>query len=956
MSYHRRSLSLVIAALLLAGGTPLGRFNPLGAAVVLAQSEAEQAQITEAVYLNQQGYEQFRQGQPQEALATLQKAIAIFKATGAKAGEAQSLNHIANVYHYSLGQYPKALEFYQQALKLRQQIGDREGEWATLDDMGMAYGEQGQYTKALEFYQKALGIIRQLGDRNSEKLRLNEIASVYFRLGQYPQALEAYQQVLKLQREGRDREGEGTTLGNVGVVYVNLGQYAKALEAYRQALAIFDLLPAYQGAKATILNNMGGLFFSIGQYKEALDSTQQALAIFNKFSDRSDTATAFTELGLLYEIVGQYSQPLEFHQSGLAMRRDIGNALNQESITKVGQAATLNNIGRVYASVGKYDQALKLHQQALVIYQELSDRAGEATTQNNLGQVYDNQKQTEQALKFYQQALQLYKQVGDRTGEGVALSNLGHAYEQQGQNSQALKFYQQALTVHREVGDRVNEGVTLSSIGRILHRSGQQSEAEKTLRQAIAILESLRPGLTDAGKVSIFETQQKTYGTLQQTLIAQKQTNPALEIAERSRARAFVELLAQRLNTNSTTAPALNPPTLAQIKQIAKTQNSTLVEYAIVQDTAPSQAPQLFIWVIQPTGNMSFRQVELKGLPQPGINAADTASPLESLVTQARGAIGIKGRGLAFQEDTTTVARAIAKVNNQTNQPLQQLHQLLIQPIADLLPTDPNAHVTFLPQEALFLVPFPALQASNGRYLIEQHTVLTAPSIQALDLTHQQQQRLQQANRQRGNPTLIVGNPTMPKVSLPLGATAQPLPSLPGAEQEAKAIAALLKTQPLTGSQATKAAVLQQMSQTRLVHLATHGLLDDFKGLGVPGAIALAPSGRDNGLLTASEILDLKLNTDLVVLSACDTGRGRITGDGVVGLSRSLIAAGAPSVIVSLWQVPDAPTATLMTQFYQTLQQQPDKAQALRQAMLATMKQHPDPKDWAAFTLIGEAQ
>lgn len=956
MSHHCRSLSFVIAALLLAGSTPLDRFNPLGAGVVLAQSEAEQAQITEAVYLNQQGYDQFRQGQPQEALATFQKAIAIFRATGAKAGEAQSLNHIANVYHYSLGQYPKALEFYQQALKLRQQIGDREGEWATLDDMGAAYGEQGQYTKALEFYQKALGIIRQLGDRNSEKLRLNEIASVYFRLGQYPQALEAYQQVLKLQREGRDRAGEGTTLGNVGVVYVNLGQYAKALESYRQALAIFESLPAYQGARATILNNMGGLFFSIGQYKEALDSTQQALAIFNKFSDRPDAATAFTELGLLYEIVGQYSQPLELQQSGLAMRRDIGNALNQEAITKVGQAATLNNIGRVYVSVGKYDQALKLHQQALAIYQELGDRAGEATTQNNLGQVYDSQKQPDQALKFYQQALQLYQQVGDRTGEGVALSNLGHAYEQQGQNAQALKFYQQALAVHREVGDRVNEGVTLSSIGRILHRSGQQSEAEKTLRQAIAILESLRPGLTDAEKVSIFETQQKTYGTLQQTLIAQKQTNPALEIAERSRARAFVELLAQRLNANSTTAPALNPPTLTQIKQIAKTQNSTLVEYAIVQDTA--QGSQLLIWVIQPTGNISFRQVELKGLPQSGINSVDVASPLESLVTQARGAIGVQGRGLNFREDSPTLARAIAKVSNQTNQPLQQLHQLLIQPIADLLPTDPNAHIIFLPQESLFLVPFPALQASNGRYLIEQHTVLTAPSIQVLDLTHQQQQRLQKIDRKKADPpsSLIVGNPTMPKVSLPLGAPPQPLPSLPGAEQEAKTIAALLKTQALTGNQATKAAVVQQMTQARLVHLATHGLLDDFKGLGVPGAIALAPAAKDDGLLTASEILNLKLNTDLVVLSACDTGRGRITGDGVVGLSRSLIAAGAPSVIVSLWQVPDAPTATLMTQFYQTLQQQPDKAQALRQAMLATMKQHPDPKDWAAFTLIGEAE
>ena len=111
-----------------------------------------------------------------------------------------------------------------------------------------------------------------------------------------------------------------------------------------------------------------------------------------------------------------------------------------------------------------------------------------------------------------------------------------------------------------------------------------------------------------------------------------------------------------------------------------------------------------------------------------------------------------------------------------------------------------------------------------------------------------------------------------------------------------------------------------------------------------------------NGLLTAEEILDLKLNAELVVLSACDTGRGRITGDGVIGLSRALISAGVPSVIVSLWAIPDAPTASLMTHFYQNLQKYPDKAQALRQAMLTTLKQHPNPKNWASFTLIGEAE
>ncbi len=144
-------------------------------------------------------------------------------------------------------------------------------------------------------------------------------------------------------------------------------------------------------------------------------------------------------------------------------------------------------------------------------------------------------------------------------------------------------------------------------------------------------------------------------------------------------------------------------------------------------------------------------------------------------------------------------------------------------------------------------------------------------------------------------------------------------------------------------------------------HLATHGLLDygqprEFGIRDIPGAIVLASSSQDDGLLTAREILDLDLNAELVVLSACDTGGGNITGDGVVGLSRSFIAAGTPSVIVSLWQVPDDATAMLMTEFYRQLQQNPDKAQALRQAMLVTMGDHPAVRDWAAFTLIGEAE
>ena len=316
--------------------------------------------------------------------------------------------------------------------------------------------------------------------------------------------------------------------------------------------------------------------------------------------------------------------------------------------------------------------------------------------------------------------------------------------------------------------------------------------------------------------------------------------------------------------------------------------------------------------------------------------------------------------------DPNQSAQELAQRRAETDQKLTALHQLLIDPISDLLPSDPNQEVVFIPQGELFLVPFPALKDANGEYLIENHTILTAPSIQVLQLTQElaDEDRANGDSPLQGDNPLIVGDPTMPEVTF-LSDTgnfeAVQLQPLYGARQEAQAVAGFLETVALVGEQATEAQIKRQITEADLIHLATHGLLEygDPRQTGsrdTPGAVALTPGAGEDGLLTSTEILQMDLQADLVVLSACDTGRGRITGDGVIGLSRSFIAAGVPSIIVSLWAVPDAPTADLMTEFYNQLSQGETKAQALRQAMLITLQDHPDPKDWAAFTLIGNAE
>ncbi|WP_051502891.1 CHAT domain-containing protein [[Scytonema hofmanni] UTEX B 1581] len=754
---------------------------------------------------------------------------------------------------------------------------------------GVQQYRQGELKKALDTFGRSLVIVTNNKPEDKANI-LSYIGQTYHSLGQDKKAVSSYEQAIAIFKQTGDKTNEGITLSNIGLSYHSLGQYSKALKFYQQGLAIL---------------------------KQVGDKSPDSLA-------RNGEGTTLTYIGGLYKSLGEYPKALRFLEQGLAITKEVRN--------RSGEGIALRNIGEVYDDLQQYPKALSFLQPALKIAKQDRDRFQEATALLSLGVLYNNQKQETKALNFYQQVLTISQKLGYRRIEGATLHEMGTVYEDLKQYPKALKLYQQVLAITIEQQHPPAEAVTRTSLGRTLLKTGQAAAAAKMLLTAINIWESLRPGLTDVYKVSIFESQAETYREMQQALIAQGKINSALEIAERGRSKAFVELLTSRLSPNSKIPPTIKPVTINQIQLIAKKQKAALVEYSIVSDKL------LYIWVVQPTGAVSFKQVNL------------TSTSLTQLVTSSRQSLGLRGRGIPTNANIDAVPQ-ISK--------LKQLHKVLIDPIAKLLPTDPNQRVIFIPQNELFLVPFPALEDQNNKYLIEKHTILTAPAIQVLQLTSEKRERLgggMFASLQ-GKDALVVGNPTMPSIITKSGEKPQQLATLPGAEAEAIKVAKLLKTKAMTGKVATKASIVQQMNKARIIHLATHGLLDDFKGLGVPGAIALAPDNTgqiNDGLLTADEILNLNLNAVLVVLSACDTGEGRITGDGVVGLSRSLISAGASSVIVSLWAVSDDSTEFLMTRFYENLGQNPDQAIALRNAMLTTKKQYSRPLDWAAFTLVGE--
>jgi CHAT domain-containing protein len=816
---------------------------------------------------------------------------AIAQTTDAREAEADRLLRQGK-QQYQTGQFPAALNSWQQALKIYRVIKNRQGEAWALGSLGFAYRSLGNYAQAIEYSQQTLAIARSIKYPLGEGLAMSNLGAAYLDLGNSAKGIEYTQQYLAIARSIKDREWEGKALGNLGVVYRFLGNYAQAIEY-----------------------------------------GQQQLAIAREIKDRLDEGTALGNLGVAYLDLGNYAQAIEYGQQQLAIARSIKD--------REGEGLALGNLGAAYLSLGNYAQAIEYGQQQLAIARSIKDREREGGALHKLGAAYIYLGNYAKAIEYSQQSLAIARSIKNRRAEGWALGNLGVAYIYLGNSAKAIEYQQQQLAIARSIKDRNGEGTALNNLGATFLKIGNPTEAEKMLLNGIQVWESMRQmlGSNDANKVSIFEGQAKTYRLLQKVRVAQNNPNAALEIAERGRARAFVDLLTQRLSTGDANPVIASAPNQEQIRQIAKAQNATLVQYSIIYEQFEIQGQQvgresaLYIWVIQPTGEIAFREVDLKPLWQKH-NASLTSLIVgnqEFLAVRSRSSLG----------------------STQPQPDLPTLHQLLIDPIASVLPKDPNAHVIFIPQDSLFQVPFGALQDASGTYLIEKHTILTAPSIQVLDLTRQQRQKLAQKQSHSGR-ALVLGNPTMPSVSAYLGAPKQQLSPLPGAEAEARVIAPLLNTQAITGAQGTKAAIVQKMPQASIIHLATHGLLDDVRGLG--SAIALAPSGSDDGLLTAEEIFDMKLQANLVVLSACNTGEGRITGDGVIGLSRALISAGVPSVIVSLWAVPDAPTSELMQSFYQNLQNNPDKAQALRQAMLTTMKTHPQPRNWAAFTLIGEAE
>ncbi|MGB0563719.1 MAG: CHAT domain-containing protein [Spirulinaceae cyanobacterium] len=655
-----------------------------------------------------------------------------------------------------------------------------------------------------------------------------------------------------------------------------------------------------------------------------------------------DTEAVIDALRLLAALLPSYEpeprRELEVWQEALALARQLNDPTAHNDV---------NSITHVFA--------YKLHwagesERALALLDELTAQIRQQTPDNphELTTFLDQQADIHRDLGNYERAIALQQEslrLSRPSSVAHRLASLSELFFFSNDFSQALAYQQQshqvieqalALDDPQQTPHLITLAESHARLGFLRLHAGQPAAAQTHLEQALALSQvparrlSLFASISDEYLVYQYAAINDLQQLLQQTHLEQGNLEAALLASESGRSQGILQLLNTQVNDDGTVEVVIEPPTLKDLKAIAKREKTTLVQYSLSYQYprywrrdwgsgvryAQDELQALIIWVISPSGEIHQETVPL--------NDVD----LNQLIR-------------------TTRRRIIASTkDNRAATHLKTLHQLLIEPIQTHLPADPEARVTFIPDNLLSLIPFPALQDANGVELIERHTILTAPSIQVLAEARRNQRRNAPRNR-----ALVVGNPTMPEIPKSPSANRNQLAPLPGAAAEARAIAALLETEPLIGDRATETEVRNQIQTAEILHFATHGLLESSS---YANSLAFAPSREHDGFFSVREIYPLDLNADLAVLSACDTGNGEIyNGEGVIGLSRAFIGAGAASVVVSLWAIPDQPTSRLMAAFYRQLDAGEDKATALRQAMLATREQYPAPSNWAAFTIMG---
>jgi len=861
--------------------------------------------------------------------------------------------------------------------------------------------DAGKFSDALPLFQQAVERSEQFGNDRLLAPSLRGVGRAHWGLGKYEESLRVTRRALAVYEKLRDSAGQASCLSGLGLALYSTGRYDEALGHYEHALEENRLAPT-PALEGTILANIGLVRWRQGRLEEATSYFEESLRIRRSVGKPGPIGQTLNHLGIVSRARGRYQRALEYYGESLEQLRKGGN--------RQGEAQTLNNTAAVFADLGQFERAIDLYQQALKIAEEIGYTAQIGFSNENIGANLIVLGRSREALARFEAALAVFRKtnrppaiatvlnriaglrlfqfgdfagaraplaealdvaraIGDRELESRVLLNLGALALRTGDAEEALERVEQALAIVRAVGLPELEYQVLAEQAAALRALGRTSEAIEALGASAQIVNDLRANVgSDFAKIGFMDARQAVFTNLADALWDAGRREEALEAAEAGRARAFADLLMHRqilaegregkaldaLRTSIARLRQASPPgpgseganerptatrssddvaraleglraldaELAslvavesagadEMRRMARDRGLTFVQYLLGER-------RLFVWVMRPDGALEALAVDV------------SRKRLDRLVTDLRRAIdGADLEALNHPERLAPTTR--------------ELDRLLIEPIAAWLPATPAEPVVLIPQGSLALLPFAALTDGRGQPLAARHTLALAPSMSVFRYTPAKRP----ARRAADGRALIVADPRPPADS--------GLAELAGTREEGARIAGHLPPggrSLLTGSRATEAAVKRGVAGRSLIHFATHGLVSAERPFA--SSLLLGDGEGEDGYLRVDEVFGLDLAADLVVLSGCSTGLGRLTGDGIFGLSRAFIYAGTPSVVISQWDVSDRATTFLMERFYAALRAGRAKAAALREAQLAARRRYRHPALWAAFAMVGE--
>jgi len=779
----------------------------------------------------------------------------------------------------------------------------------------------------------------------------------------YQEALEAYNSAVKLTRKlGRSRL-VAVLLNRIGDTFQARGEIQEAVVAYEAALQ--SLESEDESKIDSVIHRLSRVskgFYNNPEAIPDLYSIRVAQTLEAEENDPMLPIKLWLNVGNAYLRQPQEAPALNAYQQALQYPEIETNPLLK--------AYAIANIGEIHRRQDKLDLAETELEQAL----QLFDRSGEIAEKRRalafLAAVKRNRQQFNEAESLYKQALLLYEQVRDNLGKGRTLAGLARLYLEQKRFSAAEATYQQAKALAETINDLEVLGYCYWGLGCCYQKAGKLEQAIASFQESLKLSELRQQNLlTDEGKVSFLDSIKDIFDRLliAHLDLAQRDGSSyqaALEIAESARGRALQDLM----QGNKRHRPKLqeNLPIDADKQRQQEQQQIELqvqqraigtsverhqgeLDENIILTEAPAIARLVFyvlldriaIFAVTPDGRVSGHVCPIG------------CHDLEKKVARLRRAMQVDeaARGIDRKLFPVEDLERVEFHPEDLETLLQEFYTDLVAPVADTLPSD-GSTLVIEPHASLWLVPFAALQLPDRTWMSDRWALVYAASAQTLAEIRNEPCY---ATLERSK-ILVVGNPLMPKIRTQNGEEIE-LSPLSGAEAEAQAIVASLgdlQHTLLLREQATETAVKDFAQTHNIIHLATHGIAYTENPLA--SFIAFSPTATEDGLLTAREVAENRdLPADLIVLSACQTGLGKISGDGMLGLSRAFLIAGARTVVVSQWSVSDSATKELMVAFYQNYFQSGNKAIALQKGM-QVVRSHSDyshPRYWAAFVVMG---